>query len=189
MAMECLKIIAIQPYTRPGIYALYLICVCAAVYCFLQSQKAQEALDADGFIFWHNGWHCYPLWSCLVYLLEHYLSRRWGEYYKFDEEFDTESDEPEVIEGCKYERGDLGGVLLSTVAMKDEKYPHETCQGARDEAAEGEELEQEKTRRSPRRLVKAINCNSPGTVTAGNANTMPSPGLRRSRRIAGQNPK
>ena len=55
------------------------------MFCFLQSQKSQQALDEDGFIFWHCGWHCYPIAACIIHIADHYLNRIWREYYPFDE--------------------------------------------------------------------------------------------------------
>ena len=84
MCLELAKLVTMSVYTRPYIYMLNLTSVGLAVFCFLQSQKSQQALDEDGFIFWHCGWHCYPIAACIIHITEHYLNRIWGEYYPFD---------------------------------------------------------------------------------------------------------
>lgn len=84
MSMELVKMLVMRPYTRPIIYILYLTCSGVAIFCFLKSQEAQNNLDADGFVFWHSGWHCYPITGSVVHLLDCVLDRRWEEYYYFD---------------------------------------------------------------------------------------------------------
>ena len=87
MCLELTKLITMSVYTRPYIYMLNLTSVGLAMFCFLQSQKSQQALDEDGFIFWHCGWHCYPIAACIIHITDHYLNRKWGEYYPFDERY------------------------------------------------------------------------------------------------------
>jgi len=89
MCLELAKLVTMSVYTRPYIYMLNLTSVGLAIFCFLQSQKSQQALDEDGFIFWHCGWHCYPIAACIIHIFEHYLNSKWGECYPFDE-CDTE---------------------------------------------------------------------------------------------------
>lgn len=120
MASELVKLIALRPYTRPLIYTLYLTCCAAAVFCFIKSQEAQETLNAEGFIFWHNGWHAYPIAEAIVYFIEIALNWRWGEHYSF-EECEVGDDEKEE---CTYKRGERGGILLSTIAMSQLKASH-----------------------------------------------------------------
>ena len=115
MASELVKLIALRPYTRPLIYTLYLTCCAAAVFCFTKSQEAQETLNAEGFVFWHNGWHFYPIAEAMVYFIEILLNRRWGDYYSFECEVGDAKEE------CTYKRGERGGILLSTIAMSQLK--------------------------------------------------------------------
>jgi len=96
MCLELAKLITMSVYTRPYIYMLNLTSVGLAMFCFLQSQKSQQALDEDGFIFWHCGWHCYPIAACIIHITDHYLNRKWGEYYPFDE-CDTEDTREEEL--------------------------------------------------------------------------------------------
>lgn len=106
MAFHLSELICSYPFTRPGIYASNLACTAAAVFSFLNSSRAQSALDTEGFIFWHNCWHCFPINLITVCWFENVLNRRWGEYYPFKEN-DNES----------IKRGESGGVLLSEIAM------------------------------------------------------------------------
>lgn len=83
MAFQLGELICIYRFTRPVIFASYLACTAAAVVSFLNSQHAQCALDTEGFIFWHNCWHCFPITLIIVCWYENVLNRRWGEYYQF----------------------------------------------------------------------------------------------------------
>ena len=108
MSMELVRIVVARPYTRPLIYILYLsccgaaicesrvsicnsiisiqlltwffynVCLCNIVVCFLKSQESQNSLNADGFVFWHNCWHCYPLAGSFIQLLDLAWDRRLG---------------------------------------------------------------------------------------------------------------
>lgn len=83
MLLELVKLVTMRPYTRPAIYILYLISCGIAMFCFLKGQESLKLLSEDGFIFWHSGWHCYPIIASIVHLLEIFLDMRYGEYYKF----------------------------------------------------------------------------------------------------------
>ncbi|KAL7477970.1 hypothetical protein ACHAW6_003755 [Cyclotella cf. meneghiniana] len=111
MLLEMLKFFVMRPYTRPVVYTLYLISVTMAMYCFMKSQESQRELNEDGFVFWHCGWHCYPLVSILVCWLENCLIRHYGDYHPFDDRALGEES------GVRYMRGDAGGLLLSTIVM------------------------------------------------------------------------
>eukprot|EP00804_Cyclotella_cryptica_P010230 CCRYP_016707-RA/>CCRYP_016707-RA protein AED:0.28 eAED:0.28 QI:106/0.5/0.66/1/0.5/0.33/3/219/400 len=111
MLLELLKFVVMRPYTRPVVYTLYLLSVGFAIFCFMKSQESQRELNEDGFVFWHCGWHCYPLASILVCWLENCLMRYYGEYYSFDDRASGE----EGRARCR--RGEAGGLLLSTVVM------------------------------------------------------------------------
>lgn len=84
LSLELAKLVVLRPYTRPLIYIVYLACCGGAIFCFMKSQKAQETLNEEGFVFWHCGWHCYPIACSVVYLVENFLNWRWGEYYAFE---------------------------------------------------------------------------------------------------------
>ncbi len=105
MSMELVRILVMRAYTRPLIYILYLTCCGVAIFCFFKSQEAQKSLNADGFVFWHNGWHCYPITVSIVHLLDCYLNRRWAEYCYFDCDVD---DERADSSGCEQE-----GILVT----------------------------------------------------------------------------
>lgn len=205
MSLEVVKIIAMRPYTRPVVYLLYLTCCAGAVYCFLKSQEAQKTLSAEGFVFWHNGWHCYPLAATAVFFLEMHLNRRWGEHYSFDEE---ESDDGDKEEGessneegedsndeCKEGRRRGGsGILLSTRIMdywndvEGTKRPDATqC-----EASHGVKMGAAARERTWKSVETAKTAGSDGVPVPvpsfGDATGMASP-VRRSRRIAGQTPE
>ena len=114
MSLEIAKMIALRPYTRPLMYLVYLCCVGGAAFCFLKSQGAQQTLDADGFVFWHNGWHLYPIVQTVVYMIEIGVNQRWGEYHSFEDEDEGNGSE-------RYRRGQNGGTLLRTRIMADAK--------------------------------------------------------------------
>ena len=73
--LEVTKLLVMRPHTRPMIYAAYLACCSIAVFCFMNSQAAQVSMDTDGFIWWHNGWHCYPILATSTRLVEMYLDK------------------------------------------------------------------------------------------------------------------
>jgi hypothetical protein len=81
MSLELVKLIIIRPYTRPVIYTLYLTTLVVAICCFLQGQEALKTMNEDGFVFWHSGWHCYPLTGSIVHALDYFTTRRWGQYH------------------------------------------------------------------------------------------------------------
>ena len=62
MSMELVRILVMRAYTRPLIYILYLTCCGVAIFCFFKSHEAQKSLNADGFVFWQNGWHWIAIW-------------------------------------------------------------------------------------------------------------------------------
>ncbi|KAL9187730.1 hypothetical protein ACHAXT_006108 [Thalassiosira profunda] len=115
MSLEIAKMVALRPYTRPLIYLVYLCCVGGAAFCFLKSQGAQQTLNADGFVFWHNGWHLYPIVQTVVYMIEIGVNQRWGEYHSFEDEDEGNGDSE------RYRRGQNGGTLLRTRIMADAK--------------------------------------------------------------------
>jgi len=47
--------------TRPSNFFLQLAAFCFALFSFMKSQDAQKIDDVEGFKFWHNLWHCFPL--------------------------------------------------------------------------------------------------------------------------------
>ncbi len=61
LTLQIWKITAISFYGRPKHFYCQLSAVTFAIFCFMNSQDAQEAQDMDGFVFWHNCWHIYPI--------------------------------------------------------------------------------------------------------------------------------
>ena len=188
MVLEVVKLIVLRPYTRPLFYLMYLTCCGGAVFCFMKSQKSQETLNAEGFVFWHCGWHCYPIALAVVYLVENFLNQRWGEYYAFECEAERE------MKDCryKYKRGEKGGILLSTIVMNywnnlDEMPPKDQSEASDNDTTGGKEWGQIQESVKSKRVI----CHD-GEIASSftdTTNGMASPGLRRSRRIAGQMPK
>jgi hypothetical protein len=80
MSLEVLKLIIIRPYTRPIIYILYLSTLAVALACFLQGQEALKTMNEADFIFWHSGWHCYPITGIIVHTLDYFTTQIWGQY-------------------------------------------------------------------------------------------------------------
>lgn len=81
MSLEVVKLIIIRPYTRPVIYILYLTTLVVAMGCFLQGQEALKTMNEAGFVFWHSGWHCYPITGSIVHTLDYYTTQIWGQYH------------------------------------------------------------------------------------------------------------
>ncbi len=119
--MELVKILVMRPYTRPLIYILYLTCCGVAIFCFFKSQEAQQSLNADGFVFWHNGWHLYPVTGSIVHLLDCYLNQRWADHYSFD--FDAD-DEIEDSTGCEQD-----GILVTQFENRQDDASSKRHQG------------------------------------------------------------
>lgn len=181
MSLEVVKIIAMRPYTRPVVYLLYLTCCAGAVYCFLKSQEAQKMLSVEGFVFWHNGWHCYPIAATAVFFLEMHLNRRWGDHYSFDEEEEDggdsngEGDKEECKEGRR-----RGGDADKCVAFRGVV----TCPAAGCEQTP-QSVETTKMMASGDEVHVPVPAPVPLFV---NSTGMASP-VRRSRRIAGRRPE
>ena len=76
---------------------LYLVFVAMAVFSFLKSQKSQQTLNEDGFIFWHCAWHFYPIACCPLHIVEHYMNNQLGEYYSFEEDEGEKMDSARMI--------------------------------------------------------------------------------------------
>jgi hypothetical protein len=62
---------------RPSNFILQLAAFCLALFSFMNSQDAQEAHDIEGFKFWHNMWHIFPLNLILIELHDRFVL---GEY-------------------------------------------------------------------------------------------------------------
>mmetsp|Transcript_8198 Transcript_8198/g.12409 ORF Transcript_8198/g.12409 Transcript_8198/m.12409 type:complete len:219 (+) Transcript_8198:82-738(+) len=62
---------------RPSNFILQLAAFCLALFSFMNSQDAQEAHDIEGFKFWHNMWHCFPLNLIVIELHDRFVL---GEY-------------------------------------------------------------------------------------------------------------
>lgn len=103
MSLEIVKICVMRNHLRPRLYASYLTSACAALACFAISQKAQNRLDGEGFVFWHGLWHCQPLAAIAIMAYSKYLDVCFGDYV------------PLPRNGG---RGEGGGKLLSTAVME-----------------------------------------------------------------------
>jgi len=58
LLLETSKIVAMVYHkVKPCILLSYSLALAFAVYCFAKSQEAQDRLDRDGFVLWHNAWH------------------------------------------------------------------------------------------------------------------------------------
>jgi hypothetical protein len=72
-AMEACRIISyVTNNVSWLIIAATIVVELAAVYCFVQSAKAQADMHRDNFVFWHFCWHCYPLVASLLVASEFY---------------------------------------------------------------------------------------------------------------------
>lgn len=58
---------------RPSMFYLNLAALSFAAFSFMNSQDAQESLDVEGFYFWHNCWHMYPLICIPLELVDKYV--------------------------------------------------------------------------------------------------------------------
>jgi hypothetical protein len=77
MVFELCKALTMMPHVRWGTFGLYMASVAVAIGCFVKSSQAQEHVDADAFIFWHNCWHVYPLLVSVVMGFDYFVL---GEY-------------------------------------------------------------------------------------------------------------
>ncbi|KAL7552154.1 hypothetical protein ACHAWF_015367 [Thalassiosira exigua] len=165
LSLEMIKVATMRPYTRPAVYAFYVAAVAGALFCFLRSQGAQEALNAEGFVFWHNGWHCYPLNASIVAFAEVYLDRRWGIYCGLN----AKGEAGERVE----RRGALGSDEKREGGENSEgSYPPDVAGG-----------------RTPGRPTRARADVGSATPRSYATHDIDSPGVRRSRRIAGKKPE
>ena len=77
MAFEVSKALVMAPHVRWGTFGLYIASVAFAIFSFIQSSRAQEHVDADAFVFWHNCWHVYPLSVTVIMGFDYFVL---GEY-------------------------------------------------------------------------------------------------------------
>ena len=77
MVFELCKALTMMPHVRWGTFGLYMASVAVAIGSFVKSSQAQEHVDADAFIFWHNCWHVYPLLVSAVMVFDYFVL---GEY-------------------------------------------------------------------------------------------------------------
>lgn len=64
----------LQHYVTCILYGLSLL---FALYCFLQSQRAQERIDRNGFSFWHTMWHLYPCIASTIIWVDHWYQKEY----------------------------------------------------------------------------------------------------------------
>jgi len=170
LALEVGKLIVMLPYTRPIIYSFNILAVCGAMVCFLNSQIAQQTLNEDGFVFWHSGWHCYPILAIGIRFAEVYMNQRWGEFW---------------LPEWEVERSKGGGTLLRTITMNEHERNLDQWQPKNQSESNTnvKELDQIHVPTRAKKETQDGKTESSGTSTNG----MASP-LRRSRRIAKQKP-
>lgn len=77
MVFEICKALTMFPHVRLGTFGLYFASVTFAIFSFIQSSQAQELVDADAFVFWHNCWHVYPLLVSVIMGFDYFVL---GEY-------------------------------------------------------------------------------------------------------------
>lgn len=77
MVFEICKALTMFPHVRLGTFGLYIASVAFAIFSFIQSSHAQEHVDADAFVFWHNCWHVYPLLVSVIMGFDYFVL---GEY-------------------------------------------------------------------------------------------------------------
>jgi len=77
MILNSWKIHALFFHVRPGTFCTQLAAFSFAAFAFLNSQDAQESHDTDGFVFWHNAWHVYPIHVILIEIYDNFVL---GEY-------------------------------------------------------------------------------------------------------------
>lgn len=77
VCFELAKILTMYPHICPMTFTCYAASFICAIFSFLKSQVAQSEEDCEGFIFWHNCWHLYPLVASTLMLCDRY---RFGEY-------------------------------------------------------------------------------------------------------------
>eukprot|EP00588_Corethron_pennatum_P003476 CAMPEP_0194295192 /NCGR_PEP_ID=MMETSP0169-20130528/52823_1 /TAXON_ID=218684 /ORGANISM="Corethron pennatum, Strain L29A3" /LENGTH=112 /DNA_ID=CAMNT_0039044303 /DNA_START=79 /DNA_END=417 /DNA_ORIENTATION=+ len=61
LIMYLLRLASLFNNARPSNFFLQLAAFCFALFSFMKSQDAQEINEVEGFKFWHNLWHCFPL--------------------------------------------------------------------------------------------------------------------------------
>lgn len=106
LILEVCKIVTMAPHCRRNTFMLYASACAVAVASFFKSQEAQSNEDTDGFVFWHNIWHLYPLFCSVLMSYDYYVL---GEY-------DAMASSP----GCAAQRAKKPK-LLSTVIMEHPK--------------------------------------------------------------------
>lgn len=77
MVFEICKALTMFPHVRLGTFGLYIASVAFAIFSFIQSSHAQDNVDSDSFIFWHNCWHVYPLLVSAIMGFDYFVL---GEY-------------------------------------------------------------------------------------------------------------
>lgn len=74
--LQSWKVLTLTFYGRPSTVFCQFCGIIYAITSFMNSQESQQSLDPDGFIFWHNAWHCYPMIAIFIEIFDFYL----GEY-------------------------------------------------------------------------------------------------------------
>ncbi len=88
-ALRLWHIAAMYFNCRPSFFYLNLAAVSFAAFSFMNSQDAQESLDTEGFYFWHNCWHMYPLICIPLEIVDRYVLDEYNGRIAKDEESTT----------------------------------------------------------------------------------------------------
>lgn len=91
LSTQTWKVSVLFYHARPATFYCQLCTVTLAIFCFMNSQEAQQDHHPEGFIFWHNLWHCYPFVAIFIecidyYYFGEYVYKKSGEsYYSYDD--------------------------------------------------------------------------------------------------------
>ncbi len=68
--LQFCKVSTLTFHGRPSTVICQLFGIMFAAFAFMNSQASQQNHDPDGFVFWHNAWHCYPLIAIVIEIFE-----------------------------------------------------------------------------------------------------------------------
>ena len=80
LILETSKVITMGFYVRPSTFYLQVCILITCVICFMNSSHCQHERDGEGFVFWHNLWHTYPLLSIAVLFYDRYIANSIGQF-------------------------------------------------------------------------------------------------------------
>ena len=68
--VELCKLLIMFQYVRPLFLFLYVSAFAFAIYSHQLSSMCQTAKDLNGFIFWHNMWHLFPIFESVITFID-----------------------------------------------------------------------------------------------------------------------